>query len=170
MVGAAMDHLAALGHRRFARLGFDLPAAPFRARARAFRDWLGVHDIVAAVDIEEPFGATASPRLAAALGGRNRPTAVICDDDLLAPLAYRAARQAGLLIPGDLSVVGIGDIDLAQLLDPPLTTVAIPAQSVGRAALGALFGKIESDVRQDPIVIETTLVVRGSSAAAGSGR
>lgn len=64
--------------------------------------------------------------MAELLAGKNRPTAVICDDDLLAPLVDRGARQAGLRIPQDMSVVGIGDIDLAALLDPPLTTVAIP--------------------------------------------
>lgn len=164
MMRSALDHLGELGHRRFARLGFDLPAAPFRARARAFRDWLGAHDIAPVPDIEEPFGATASPRLAAALGGRGRPTAVVCDDDLLAPLVYRAARQAGLRIPEDVSVVGIGDIDLARLLDPPLTTVAIPAHAVGMAAFDVLMRKIEGGGEEEPVVIATGLVARGSSA------
>lgn len=165
IIGSAIGHLVELGHRRIARLGFDLPASPFRARARAFGDCMSAHGLSADSDleIEEPFGSTSSARMTALLAAKSRPTAVICDDDLLAPLVYRAAMTVGLRIPEDVSVVGIGDIDLAQLLEPQLTTVAIPAEIVGKAAFAALLQKMQGGQSEVPITVDTHLVIRAST-------
>jgi len=63
----------------------------------------------------------------------------LCDDDLLAGGAYKAARGLGLRIPSDLSVVGFDDIDLARILEPELTTVA-----TGGASRFGSYGKLSS--------------------------
>ena len=65
-------------------------------------------------------------------------TAVFCDDDILAGGVYLAARERGIEIPGDLSVVGFDDLDFARVLAPPLTTVAVDAEGLGAAAFEAL--------------------------------
>ena len=59
------------------------------------------------------------------------PTAVFCDDDVIAAGLYLAARERGLRIPEDLSVVGFDDMDFARVLSPPLTTVALDAELLG---------------------------------------
>lgn len=166
MIHTAIDHLVVLGHQRIVRLGFDLAAMPFRARSRAYRDSLHRHGLSydARFEVEEPFGATVSEGLTALFRCEDYPTAVVCDDDLLAPLVYRAAIRAGRRIPEDISVVGIGDIELASLLEPPLTTIAIPASDLGRMAVESLFRKIRGEASAVQTV-ETHLVIRASTSA-----
>lgn len=166
IVATAVDHLVGLGHRRIARFGFDIAALPFRARASAFCASIARHalPLESAMQISVPFGSTASIEMTDLLTGGQRPTAVLCDDDLLAPLVYRAARIAGLSVPDDVSVVGIGDIDLASLLDPQLTTVAIPALAVGEAVIEAALRKIEDGANGPPRTIATHLITRHSTA------
>ncbi|WP_162895007.1 LacI family DNA-binding transcriptional regulator [Rhizobium terrae] len=166
IVRHAIEHLAGLGHQKIGRIGFDMTAIPFRSRAQAFREALSGHSLRfdPRFEFEEPFGATASDRLTALLSGPDRPSAFICDDDLLAPLAYRAASRLGLRIPDDLSLVGIGDIDLARLMEPDLTTVAIPPEVVGETLVEAALERIDLGSKPALRTIETRLVVRGSTA------
>jgi len=82
-------------------------------------------------------GAAAADRL---LAGAGRPTALLAIADLLAIGAMRRLRRAGLLAPGDVAVVGIDDSPLAALVDPPLTSVALPARAMGARAVATLQG------------------------------
>ena len=66
------------------------------------------------------------------------PTAIVCDDDILAGGVYLAARARGLRIPEDLSVVGFDDLPFARVLSPPLTTVGADAARLGAVAFEAL--------------------------------
>jgi LacI family transcriptional regulator/LacI family repressor for deo operon, udp, cdd, tsx, nupC, and nupG len=98
---------------------------------------------------------------------KNAPfTALFCDDDLLAGAAYRAARQLGIAIPAQLSIVGFNDIEIARLLDPELTTVAIPADVIGRTAVERLLLQLQRPVKPagPAFVAELELRVRGSTA------
>lgn len=166
MVRDAIVHLADLGHRKIGRLGFDMAAVPFRARAQAFREALAEHALRfdPRFEIEEPFGSTTSERLTTLLSDPDRPTAILCDDDLLAPLVYRAAARLGLRVPADISVVGIDDLDLARLMEPELTTVAIPADMVGETLVEAALERIAGDGPYKLRTIATRLVIRGSTA------
>jgi LacI family transcriptional regulator len=88
-----------------------------------------------------------------------RFTALFASTDLLALGAYKALRQAGLSIPGDVSVIGFDDIDLASFLYPTLTTIRQPIQEMSRAAahlaIQYLKGRQEEVVRQfSPMLIE----------------
>ena len=65
------------------------------------------------------------------LDAPERPTAVYCDDDILAGGVYLAARERGLRIPEDLSVVGFDDLPFAQVFEPPLTTIRIEPEALG---------------------------------------
>ena len=71
----------------------------------------------------------------------DRPTAVFAATDLYAKCVYRAASEAGLRIPDDLSVVGFSDDDFAQEMDPPLTTVRQPAYEIGRKAAELILAR-----------------------------
>ena len=94
-------------------------------------------------------------------------TAIICASDPLALGAIRAARRAGLSVPGDVSVVGYDDSTFMSCTDPPLTTVRQPIEAIGRAAVEILAGQIEgSSVSADELFFEPEIVARGSTAAA----
>jgi DNA-binding LacI/PurR family transcriptional regulator len=93
-----------------------------------------------------------------------QPTAVFCDDDIIAGGLYLAARERGLRIPGDLSVVGFDDMDFARVLDPALTTVALDAELLGATAFELLEEHMAGGRPRRPIVLPAELVVRGSTA------
>ena len=88
--------------------------------------------------------------------------------DAIAIGAMRAAREFGLRIPDDLSVVGFDDIDLAAHVDPPLTTVHQPIRQKGADAVRLLLAEVEQREAHRPehIRLETRLIVRGSTGPA----
>lgn len=164
IVRTMVDHLVALGHTRIARVGFNLEANTFRVRSRAYREGLQAHGLAydARWEIELPFDGTSSAAIEALLSAKDRPTAFVCDDDLLAPLVYRAAVRCGLKIGESVSVVGIGDIALASLLEPPLTTVAIPTQSLGESAV-EIFLRKRAGQPSTLSTVQTPLILRDST-------
>jgi DNA-binding LacI/PurR family transcriptional regulator len=94
-----------------------------------------------------------------------RPTAVVCDDDLVAAGLLLAARELGLDVPGDLSVVGFDDLDLARLVHPPLTTVRADAELLGATAFELLAERLAHPGRRTKRVVQPVeLVVRASTA------
>ncbi|ODP35698.1 LacI family DNA-binding transcriptional regulator [Pandoraea sp. ISTKB] len=164
IVREMVDHLASLGHTRIARVGFDLEANTFRVRSRAYREGLQAHGLTydARWEIEVPFGTTSSAAIEAVLSQAAPPTAFVCDDDLLAPLVYRAATRCGLKVGESVSVVGVGDIELASLLEPPLTTMAIPTQSLGESAVD-IFLRKRAGQPATVSTVQTRLILREST-------
>ena len=107
-----------------------------------------------------------------------RPTAVFCTNDLVAAGALKVCAVDGLLVPREMSIVGCDDIELASLLVPELTTIAIPARELGARAARLLLNALRNDeaerrggVRPQRMV-PSRLVVRGTTAppAQGSAR
>jgi DNA-binding LacI/PurR family transcriptional regulator len=88
--------------------------------------------------------------------------------DAMAIGAMRVAREQGLRIPDDLSVVGFDDIDLAAHVDPPLTTVHQPIRQKGADAVRLLIAEVEQREAHRPEHrrLETRLIVRGSTGPA----
>ena len=81
----------------------------------------------------------------------------------------RAIQGSGRSVPGDLAVVGFNNIDLAELVDPPLTTVAVPMYEIGRQAMRMLEKLISgANTHFEEIIFETSLVVRKSCGCASS--
>jgi len=140
-VADAVTRLVLLGHRRIAMVSGTL-AASDRAQQR-YRGYLkGMAD--AGLDapplIEVPFVETAVDALSHQLQAtRNRPTALICSNDLLAIRSIRAAHLSGLHVPDDLSVVGFDGIALGEDLTPALTTIAQPNSDIGRHSVELLI-------------------------------
>jgi DNA-binding LacI/PurR family transcriptional regulator len=95
------------------------------------------------------------------LAERLRPTAILAMGDVFALAAIDAAKELGLRVPDDLSVVGFDDIPIASQLSPPLTTVRQPLVDKGRIAAELLFGRRQAD---KPIILPTELVVRSTTA------
>jgi DNA-binding LacI/PurR family transcriptional regulator len=93
-------------------------------------------------------------------------TAIVCGSDLMAFGAIRAARQRGLSVPGDVSVVGFDDSPLIAFADPPLTTIRQPVEAMGAAAVNVLLEEISGNPAQrGEFVFQPELVVRGSTGA-----
>ncbi|MEW6719379.1 MAG: LacI family DNA-binding transcriptional regulator [Thermodesulfobacteriota bacterium] len=97
------------------------------------------------------------------LRGKERPTAIVAANDQMAFGAVKAAKELGLSVPGDLAVTGFDDIPLSSYFDPPLTTVAIPIQEIGAAAMRMLVGRISGGKFEKFKVFNTKLIVRGST-------
>ena len=102
-----------------------------------------------------------------------RPTAVITATDSLALIVARVARQIGFTLPRDLSLIGCGNLPVAELADPPLTTLRQPFSEIGAEAVRLLIGRAEADQRDAPfhdppqrILLPAPLVVRASTAPA----
>ncbi len=167
-VEAAVRHLLELGHTRIGHLAADAPAEQtFRLRAEGRRDalraaGLPTDDHVAATAID--FAGARDVALTL-LDADPRPTALVCDDDIIAGGAYLAARARGLRIPQDLSVVGFDDLDHAVVLDPPLTTMRADADLLGRTAFERLAEQRDDRVASRRVVQPVTLVQRGSTGA-----
>lgn len=98
------------------------------------------------------------------LSGTVRPTAVFVASDVVAAGAILAIRRAGLRIPEDVSIVGFDDIPMAEYLDPPLTTVRLPAFGLGWAAGERLIRLIRGEeLDQNGLFLESQLVIRDST-------
>jgi LacI family transcriptional regulator len=102
------------------------------------------------------------------------PTAVFCINDLVAAGALKVCSMDGVRVPGEMSIVGCDDIELATLLMPELTTIAIPARELGARAARLLLQALqenENDQRtpaKPRKTIASRLVIRGTTAPPGS--
>ncbi|MEV8306306.1 LacI family DNA-binding transcriptional regulator [Streptomyces flavidovirens] len=159
------EHLLALGHRRFVHLASAVTSWTFDVRAAALHDALRrapdavVRTVPAPLDVH---GARAAAELALTVPGP-RPTALICDDDIVAAGACKAVRRLGLRVPEDVSVTGFDDLALATAVEPELTTVRLPAEQVGERGMAALLAVLEGR-RPEGGEIPVELRVRGSTA------
>jgi LacI family transcriptional regulator len=103
----------------------------------------------------------------------DRPTAVLCSNDMTAIGVMREAYEQNIEIPDDLSVVGFDDIHLTEFTIPPLTTVEMSQRELAKIAFHALLNEVERDSSsREPQKYElnTSLVLRRSTALAPSGR
>jgi LacI family transcriptional regulator len=169
---AAMRGLAEevlrLGHRKLAFVTPD-PARNDRARIRlgAIRQAMLEHGLSthALRVIETDIGTDAGAAAFAELWQRaDRPTVVMCGTDALAAGAMLAAVDMGLSVPGDVSVTGFGDIELARMLRPQLTTVHVPHRTMGLEAARVLRALIEGGAGAGSVRLETQVMPRGTLA------
>jgi DNA-binding LacI/PurR family transcriptional regulator len=165
---SAARHLLELGHRRIAMINGPDDFLCCRARLDGYRaalDAAGVPADPALVRIGSLYvegGLAAAQEL---LSLPDPPTAVFAANDLQALGVYAAARQAGLRIPNDLSVVGFDDLAFTQWSDPPLTTVRQPLLQMGAAAADVILALSAGRTPDhDRIELATTLTIRGSTA------
>ncbi|RZS89527.1 LacI family transcriptional regulator [Motilibacter rhizosphaerae] len=166
----ATDHLLGLGHRRIAHLGGASSLMCSLARAHGFRaamERAGV-PVVEDLVVFRPFTFEAGVETALPwLRGAQRPTAVFAASDGLALGVLEAARQCGLRVPEDLSVVGFDDTYAAAMSAPPLTTVHQPLREMGARAVDTLLGIAAGDpLATYHIELATRLTVRSSTAPA----
>ena len=92
-----------------------------------------------------------------------RPTAVMFANDLMAMAGMAVAQASGVSVPGDISVTGFDDIELAAHLQPPLTTVNNDVVAWGRAAATRLLDLLDEHAPAPPNLPDSRMVVRGST-------
>jgi len=172
----AAEHLVGLGHQRIAFVGPSADVHSFRMRERGFARALRDRGLPLETDLLRRAPATVAgghAAMRALLAQPTPPTALFCANDLLALGAYKACAQAGVSIPGDVSIVGCDDIEFAQLVTPELTTVAVPARELGARAARLLvraLGGEPAPPSQQARPLPVRLVVRGSTAAPAAMR
>ncbi|MFI5620160.1 LacI family DNA-binding transcriptional regulator [Streptomyces sp. NPDC051567] len=158
-------HLLALGHRRFLHLASAVDSWTFDVRAQALTTHLGPGTELRTVRSPLTVDSARTLTEAALTTPGNRPTAIVCDDDILAAGACKAARRLGLRIPADLSVTGFDDLALATAVEPELTTVRLPAERIGEHGMTALLTVLEGTPWTAPD-LPVELVVRDSTGPA----
>ena len=166
----ATQHLISLGHRRIGFVAGPADYLPTREKA-AGRDealrqaGLSPDGLVAHGDFTLDGGRRALRQL---LAKPNRPTAVICSSDVIAIGVVQEAREAGLDVPGDLSVVGFDGIEAAGWVDPPLTTIEQPIEEIAATAVDLLRTVIAEPGRSLPRVLFQPKLRRGGSTGAAT--
>ena len=170
----AAEHLMTLGHRR---IGLIFPPVSDNDRARDRSDGAraalaaaGIR-VPAAWELESPYSlAEAKNAVQALLTCSECPSALLCGNDVLAMGAIYAAQHLSVPVPGALSVIGIGDFCGSREMEPPLSTVRLPAQRIGLQAGQELARSIVQpggDAVRTNCGIE--LVARATCARSGGG-
>lgn len=166
----AARHLAELGHRRIAIISGPDSFRSSHERGRGFRDGLAEHDLALDPAYVRKGAYTFESGVEAAsalLALADPPTAIFAGNDEMAIGVMKAARDAGLDVPGDLSIVGFDDLPMASRVWPNLTTVRLPIRDMGRMAaekLTAGLRGLDASTMIQPEV-DPSLVVRDSTTA-----
>jgi LacI family transcriptional regulator len=162
MAGAVLDH----GHRKLAlitgeRASNDRARQRFEGVVDALREkGLGSEDLRV---VETPYsiahGEAAFEQL---MQSDERPTAVMCANDVLAAGAVKKAHQMGIKVPEDVSITGFDDLDIAEIVSPPLTTVHVPHRNMGKHAAETLVAMRNEGAHGESVELEVSLTLRGS--------
>jgi LacI family transcriptional regulator len=115
--------------------------------------------------VEHEYGIAEGRRAASRLlASPNPPTAIACGNDVLAFGVLFECRERGVNVPRDISITGFDDLDLAANIDPPLTTIRVPAAEMGRRSAEYLLAKLENSPTQEKTELQAALVVRETTA------
>ncbi|MDR3690052.1 MAG: LacI family DNA-binding transcriptional regulator [Fimbriimonas sp.] len=164
----ATEHLISLGHRRIAHLTGRPEIHTSALRFKAFRDTLAGSGIEFDPNLVKLGGFSREvSRLSTAqwmeLPADRRPTAIFAANDLSAHGAIDAISSAGFRVPGEISVIGYDDTWYASITNPPLTSVSMDIDSLGRHAAEFLIGTIEGTPQEAHAMLEVSLKIRRST-------
>jgi len=173
----AVEYLLGLGHRRVAGAFAYMEKCNSRQRLLSFKETLEKHEVplpdsyVLDLGSGESVESSKYDEIAALLTRPDRPTAVVCGGFYATLDIMRAARDVGLSIPEDISVVGFDDPLAARYLVPPLTTVRQPLAEMGARAMAYLADWLLHNTRPPQrTVLSDIFVVRSSAAQAPETR
>jgi len=171
----AGQHLLELGHTRIGLLGPASDFWSFRMRERGLVQALRAVGLRVASEHLRRCAATVAgghDAMRALLAASDRPTALFCTNDLIALGALKACVEAGVAVPGEMSICGCDDIETARLVTPELTTVHVRARELGARAARLLIRLVEGSETsaasaQKPVAarpLAVRLLARGSTA------
>ena len=167
----AVEHLVRLGHRRIAHIAGFMEVSRSIDRLKGYREAMDSFSLdplvwlTPAAGLDEEAGEIGLREL---LKSYTKPTAIFTANDLAAVGVIAYARQIGLEVPRDLSVIGCDDIPMSKHIEPSLTTVRYPFEEVGRLGTEHLIRHIAGEARDDEpppqIALPLELIVRQSTA------
>ena len=179
----ATRHLIDLGHRRIAHLGFS-DYSTGRARLDGYQLAMAEAELpahfveieehiatsITGIDEEDPSTRIAVPARQAALlllTQINPPTAVFCFNDIVAMGVYKAARELGLHIPQDLSLISVDNLPTLTHFEVPLTTFALPGAEIGRRGANLLLRRVAGEeMGTQQYLLPAPMIRRASTAVA----
>jgi DNA-binding LacI/PurR family transcriptional regulator len=169
IVRMALDHLFDVGYERPALMSLRTPMSLVLETEQTFTDLAGSGaPIVALGEFSERCAYEAALRL---LGGRQRPDAIFCVNDLFALGVVHAARELGVMIPDDLGIVGVGDSPASRGTSVPLTSVRVYPELAGVRLFEGLLSLLAelpdtagASARDHPEPLPAELVLRESTA------
>jgi LacI family gluconate utilization system Gnt-I transcriptional repressor len=164
-VGAAVaDYFADLGHTRFAVLAASDPRAALRRQgfvdrvAKRGGSMVAERNMLAPSGIDD--GRAGLRAIVPALGAR---TALFCGSDLVAFGAVTEARIQGIAVPDRLAVCGFGDFELTRLNEPPITTVSVDGEAMGRLAAGCLLARLSGGAAPARVLVPFHILPRATT-------
>lgn len=166
---AMVEHLVALGHRRIAHIIGDPKHGAGVWRLAGFRDGMkraGLKEKPAYM-VQGQFsfesGVAAARQL---LALKQRPTAIFAADDDMATGAIWAASEAGVSVPGEISICGFDDTNIATQVWPPLTTIHQPVREMGKRATEELLLRVQGKGDARMVEVGYEMRIRASTATA----
>lgn len=166
----AARHLLDLGHKRIAIIGGDDVTSSVEGRVGGASKALDEVGLTAKIHLEhvesdaDSYSQGYEITRKVLKSARSRPTAIFALTDVVAVGAMRAARDRGMSVPDDLSVIGFDDIPLARQCIPALTTIAQPTDEMGHRATEVLLASLGNrDLQVTETILETRLIVREST-------
>jgi LacI family transcriptional regulator len=169
----AVRHLHSLGHTRIATIAGPQDKNPGSDRLLGYRAELrelGLANRAEYEQIGDFYLESGETTMRALLALEEPPTAVFAAADMMAIGAMRAVQAAGLRVPDDVAIVGFDDIQIAPLINPPLTTIRQDKIGLGLAAARALVEQIENpDITPPVLTLPVELLVRASCGGGPAG-
>jgi LacI family transcriptional regulator len=170
----AVQHLAALRHTRIAFISGPSHLKSAAARKAAFKTSMTEIGLACDLIVEGNHRMDGGMRALMEFNGLSeRPTAVLCSNDMTAIGFMREAYDQDIKIPSDLSVIGFDDIRLAEFTIPPLTTVQMSQTELARIAFQALLTEVQRESpshERTEYELTTNLILRRSTALAFAGK
>jgi DNA-binding LacI/PurR family transcriptional regulator len=164
------DHLLGLGARRVAFAAVRNAAATVEAREAGYREALHARSVPFDPHLVHRLDPTDAAAVRAILE-THRPDGIVCANDWTAARLMHSILALGYVVPRDVRLVGIDDVDYASLLPVPLTTLRQPTRQIGAVALAAMLDRVAgADLPTRDILLHGSLVVRRSCGAHESSR
>jgi len=166
---ALAEEVIRLGHQKIAMISGKIEGND-RARLRlaGLRDAVAAHglDPSDVCVVERPYGVEdGTQAFEEVMSCHPKVSVVMCGNDVLAVGAVRGAQRMGLKVPDDISITGFDDIELAQIISPPLTTVHVPHREMGRKAARELVNMVERKSTGQSVDLQTAITKRNSLEA-----
>ncbi len=158
------EHLIRKGHERIGFIGSDWNRDRLGS-AKALGYFLAMqrHGLTPKRIPAGPFSLESDYRRSSKV--RDRFTALVCRSDYTAICLCRGLREAGLRVPEDVAVAGYGDLDLAAYVTPALTTLQIPYEQIGEAAMDLMLEQLRGTAAPRKVTLTHRLIVRESCGA-----
>lgn len=165
-----MEYIISLGHKRIATISSCNNYISTALRLQGYKDVLNVHGLevrqeyiaLANADYSFRSGKAAAFKL---LEQKDRPTAIFCISDILALGAITAAKELGIRVPEDLTVIGFDDVDDTTMFHPYITTIAQPCYELGKESFRILHACMNNGEKTNmKVVLPHKFIIRESSA------